>query len=388
VPGHGNAVLPTAGMPPPKAGTSPSAIARNATMAARPPVQPLFPKAKNLKLVCHIGTPKTASTFLQNTFVANAAWLARHGITYPDRLSANANHITLLFASEMQVGTFARGYGLHSPEDAAAFRTTLRDTIEKRIAEVSAGVGTMLMSSENLTGNMRLPGIRNLHAMLAPLFDDIRIVVYLRRQDDAILSMYAEFMRKGFTGQTFDDFMAHCLDHKTAPPYLYARRMLREWAEVFGKSSLVVRLFDRGRMKDGDILRDFLLHGLRLGSPDLAGLTPSSRNNPSLSAPALEFLRRLHPAIPFARDGKPNPCRSRLEKRIDRLPQHPRPTLSERQSRRIMQHFAGINEWVRAEYFPNDTAPLFPDNPDLPEDGNLGRVGLDEFSQFAGVLLQ
>ncbi|MEJ2520648.1 MAG: TRAP transporter fused permease subunit [Desulfuromonadales bacterium] len=108
----------------------------------------------------------------------------------------------------------------------------------------------------------------------------------------------------------------------------------------------------------------------------------------TLSAPALEFLRRLHPAIPFARDGKPNPCRSRLEKRIDRLPQHPRPTLSERQSRRIMQHFAGINEWVRAEFFPNDTAPLFPDNPDLPEDGNLGRVGLDEFSQFAGVLLQ
>jgi len=339
-----------------------------------------------LKLVLHIGTPKTASTFLQESCAANRDWLAARGVLWPDLLAPTGNHITLLYASEQKISSFARGYGLKTPQDAAQFRERLSGKIAEQIATAPPGVHTMLMSSENLTGNMRLPGIKVLRTLLAPHFGEIRILVYLRRPDDAILSMYAEFMRKGFSGATFRQFVDHTMDPAKAPPFLYYARLLREWAEVFGRETVTPRLFDRQELAGGTVLEDFLTRVLG-ASPDLEGFIPSAQENPSLAAPVLEFLRRLHPYIPFAREEGPNPRRARLAPAIEKLPTLPRPQMSAAQSARIMDHFAAQNERVRARYFPDHAAPLFPDRTDLPEETNLGRITLDEFAEFTGRLL-
>ena len=183
-----------------------------------------------MKLVCHIGTPKTASTFLQNTCAMNPEWLAQNGIIYPDMLSPFANHITLFYASTQVIHDFARGYGLHTQEDVKKFRKKLSAHFAAQILSAPEGVHTMLMSSENLTGNMRLAGVRGLNKFLRPHFDEIEIIVYLRRQDDAILSMYGEFMRQGFSNETLDEFITHALDPAVGPPYLFSGRMLSMYA--------------------------------------------------------------------------------------------------------------------------------------------------------------
>lgn len=340
-----------------------------------------------MKLVLHIGTPKTASTFLQESCAANRDWLAARGVLWPDLLAPTGNHITLLYAVKQGISTFARSYGLKTPQDVAHFRERLSEKIAEQIADAPPGVHTMLMSSENLTGNMRQPGIQGLRALLAPHFDEIRVLVYLRRPDDAILSMYAEFMRKGFSNERFDAFVERALDPAKGPPFLHYRRQLQEWEKVFGRPAITPRLFDRAELAGGDVLADFLTQVLG-EVPDLEGFIPSARDNPSLAAPVLEFLRMLQPAIPFARDGEPNPRRARLAPVIGRLPTTPRPQISAAQSARIMGHFAPQNEWLRARYFPDRPAPLFPTRDDLPEEGNLGRVGLQEFATFARALLE
>lgn len=341
-----------------------------------------------MRLVCHIGTPKTASTFLQNSFAANAAWLQHHGVLYPDLLSRDANHITLFYAAHEGLHDFARGHGLHSREDVLKFRRKLRRQLERQAAKAPPGTHTMLVSSENLTGNLTgRTGIANLHALFDGLFSSIEIVVYLRRQDDAILSMYGEYMRRGFNSMSFAQFVKACLQQDSLTPYLYYRRLLSLWAEVFGQEALKVRLYSRSQLAGGGILEDVmqLLFGDAL--PDLSALARSAQDNTGLSAPALEFLRRMQPHIPFRKDGAANPVRERLLARINSLPAAPRPRMAPARSQQIMQHFAPANAWVAETFFPGAPAPLFAGSSSAGAPGNLGRISLDQFAAFSAHLL-
>lgn len=341
-----------------------------------------------MRLVCHIGTPKTASTFLQNSFAANAAWLQRHGVLYPDLLSRDANHITLFYAAHERLHDFARDHGLHSREDVLAFRRILRRQLERQVAKAPPGTHTMLVSSENLTGNLTgRPGISNLRELFDGLFSSIEIVVYLRRQDEAFLSMYGEYMRRGFNGMTFGEFTEACMSRKSPVPYLYYRRVLKLWREMFGQEALKVRIYSPHRLAGGGILEDFmqLLFGAEM--PELSGFARSSQNNTGLSAPALEFLRLMHPHIPNRKDGVLNPQRRRLQARIDSLPATPRPCMAPGRSQQIMRHFAGANAWVADTFFPGAQEPLFPDSSTAGQPGNLGWVPPEQFAAFTAHLL-
>ena len=336
-----------------------------------------------MKLVLHIGTPKTGSTSLQTSCARNADWLASRGVIYPDMLSPDANHITLFYATSHFIHPFARDYGLKSEAEVGQFRARLTAHIAR---QRKAGAGTMLMSSENLSGNYRSPiGVQNLADMVAPLFDDIRIVVYLRRQDDAILSMYAEFMRRGFSELNFPEFLDTALGPMTMLPYLDYSHLLSQWVAAFGRAAIEVRLFERARAAKGGLIADFLAMALGPGSA-LDGFAHVPELNISPSAPALEFLRRLHPYVPNRKNGVQNPVRERLRRRIDQLPADPRPQMSAAQSDRILSHFAEANRWLGKNFFSGEQ-DLFPRRTDLPAESNIGEVGLDDFARFTSILL-
>lgn len=343
-----------------------------------------------MKLVCHIGTPKTASTFLQNTFAANRDWLLGHGVLFPELLTPHPNHITLFYAAAEKLHPFARDYGLKSRDDLAAFREKMRATIAQRIARAPKGVHTMLVSSENMGANLHSPAeIRALHDLFRPHFDEFRITVYLRRQDDAMLSMWGEHMRRGFNGKGFTQFVETCFGPRSLTRYLYYRRLLSNWSEVFGRDALDVRLFDRDHLEGGDILVDFMtiLFGRRL--PPMAQMTRGKADNIGLAAPVLEFLRLMYPHMPLHRDGVLNQARAELGPRINALPAAPRPRMGAGQSQEIMAHFAADNEWLQAEFFPGLPAPLFPERGEREDGGepsNIGKLSRKQMAEYAAQL--
>lgn len=340
-----------------------------------------------MKLVCHIGTPKTASTFLQNTCAGNPDWLRQNGVIYPDLMSHNANHITLLYAANKDIIDFTRDYGLKTHEDVLRFRKKIAQAFTRQIAQAPANVHTMLVSSENLTGNLHGPeNIRNLREILKPHFDDIKIVVYLRRQDDAILSMYGEFMRKGFNGMSFPEFVTACLGKRSPTSYLYYRRLLSAWIAEFGKAALDVRLFDREHLVGGDILSDFMAAVVGPELPDLSQIRRAAKDNTGLAAPVLEFLHRMHPYIPRRKNDALNPVRERLADRINALPATPRPRMAPEQSQRIMNHFRPANTWLRKTFFPDFDGPVFPDRKPGDGDSNMGQITLEQFAEYTGRL--
>ncbi len=341
-----------------------------------------------MKLICHIGTPKTASTLIQNSLDANPAWLAERGIAYGKVLAPDANHITLFFISARELHDFARDYGLRNQKEVDDFRTRVSERIKEHKASLPRHVDTMVMSSENLMGNIReINEIERLKAFLSEHFDEIKIVSYVRRQDDAILSMYGEFMRRGFSAETFQEFVAICLGPDTPIPYLYYRRELSKWIEVWGKQNMIIRRFSPVDFINGDILADFM--GVVQGTwePDMEGFTPSVDDNRGLSAPTLEFLRRMHGDIPFILDGQPNLQRTKLTPFISTLPQRPRPIMSAGTARHIMNHFRPANKWLKEEFFPDLDGAFFPDRPDQPEQGNLGLLTAADCVQLTGRLL-
>lgn len=342
-----------------------------------------------MKVICHIGHPKTATTFLQNTCVANRDWLKQHGILYPDTTDPGGNHIGLVFACANYISAFARERGIHTLEDAHAYRGRLRDHLKQQIAAAGGQVHTILLSSENLTANIHgQDGVQNVADFLSDFGDDIQIVVYLRRQDDSLLSMYGEFMRRGFAAPTFEKFTEDALRDTDMLPHIFYRRILEFWVRSFGRERITVRLFDRARLIGGDILADFLDVVFAGKVPDLSGMKRSPQDNTGLSAPVLEFLRRMQPHIPFDHNGIANPQRRKLQARIEQLPTEPRPRLSKQQSDRIMTHFAPANEWVRSTFLPDLPTPLFPPRPHDDPTSNLGQISIDEFAQFTGMLLK
>ncbi|MBI6630653.1 hypothetical protein [Pontibaca salina] len=337
-----------------------------------------------MKLVCHIGTPKTASTFLQNTMVENRDWLQQNGVIYPDLLARSPNHITLFYAASEQIHDFAREYGLKTRADVLHFREKIGHALDRQISDAPKNARTMLVSSENLTGNQY--SIQNLRDLFCPRFDDIKIVVYLRRQDDAILSMYGEYMRKGFNGMSFPEFVSACLGKGSPTPYLYYRRMLSSWINIFGKPALEVRLFDRAHLAGGDILRDFMTVVFGSDLPDLSQIRRAAQDNTGLAAPVLEFLHRMYPYIPRRKNDALNMDRIRLGPRIDALPATPRPQMAPDLSQKIMEHFRPANSWLRKTFFPEFDGPVFPDRRPGDLDSNMGQISLAQFAEYTGHL--
>ncbi|WP_373050774.1 hypothetical protein [Thalassovita aquimarina] len=345
-------------------------------------------RAFGLKLICHIGTPKTASTLIQNSFDANPHWLADRGIAYGKLLAPDPNHITLFFACASKLHDFARDYGIRSMDELRAFRTKLKDRMLWHIDQVNDFAHTMVMSSENLTGNMYHPDeIARLKEMLAPHFEDIKIVVYVRRQDDAILSMYGEYMRRGFSAARFRDFVDVCLGPRSPTSYLYYRGQLSKWIEVWGRENIIVRRFAPGAFINGDILSDFMAIVQGSREPDMDGFEISTDDNRGLSAPALEFLRQLQPHVPFIKDGQPNEQRTLLTPYISLLPTKPRPVMDQALADHIMRRFGPANAWLKETFFPDLEGPFFPERPARPEQGNLGQISTQEFADLTGNLL-
>lgn len=243
----------------------------------------------------------------------------------------------------------------------------------------------MVLSSENLFADLADSGIRNLGDILKPIFDDIQIICYLRRQDDTILSMYAEHMKMGYSAYSFPEFVHRTYGRHSIMPILYFRRAFAPWINVFGKDSIRLRLFDAQHLVQGDIVSDFMNILFDGNSPSLAKLRPvaSSSANVSLGAPALEFLNRINSRYPRHDDGIVNDERLKLMPRILALPTQPRPVMSADLSREIMAHFRPANDWVRDSFFPDLPAPLFPPRQNLTGESNIGRITRDEFIRFA-----
>lgn len=140
------------------------------------------------RLLLHVGTHKTGSTAIQDTFYANSELLAARGIVYP-RLSIHTGHHGLV------TDWVAANPAYVLPEGS---RAALR-----RIAETwGEGDHTVVLSSEEFSRGQ--PGnsvdLSELRALLSA-FDQVEVLCVLRTQWQFLQSVYLEVAKSRAPGR-------------------------------------------------------------------------------------------------------------------------------------------------------------------------------------------
>ena len=237
-------------------------------------------------LVLHIGSGKTGTSSIQRLLGRNRDRLAELEWLYPESPSNNRDR-------HARFGTFAQPDDRILAQDAlrreahdtpARFRRALRRELLDEITR--SGARQVLLSDEVLYGSSE-EAIERVHRFARRASRRVRLVVYLRRQDDHLISRYQQVIKMGETRRLAErtrqvDFSA---------PYDYHAR-LSSWRRVLAPDDFVVRRFEGDRFVGGSLYQDFFdACGLPLAADDLR---PVALQNESLDAEAVELLRLLN----------------------------------------------------------------------------------------------
>ncbi len=229
------------------------------------------------KLILHIGIHKTGTTAIQQFLSANRELLGAQGIFYPQLKCEWNNHNPLAWhlMDSRYVPPNARYYKRYS---ASEHWKTLFDAVSNRSYD------TVLLSGEDFS----LAQDPTRLADLCKNFDT-RIIVYLRRQDQLIQSVYNQdvkdhaWMCTQTMGQFFSSHRLNDLIHYDL--------FLGRWASAFGKENLIIGVYDKFRLQRG-LIADFAAKAkITLdGSFDVQDITV----NPSLLSFDIDLKRILN----------------------------------------------------------------------------------------------
>jgi hypothetical protein len=297
-----------------------------------------------MRVYLHIGTEKTGTTSIQAYCTEHARALRARGILYPAGFGRRNHRDLAIAVADNGATADLRGYARAGEAELPAFRAGVFERLEAQIRRARPAV--VLLSSEHLSSRLDDAGIGRLRARLGELSDDIRVLVYLRRQDDVLLSLYSTYVKAGGVGDLAFLAGVHWFDYA---------QLLERWGATFGKERLVVRLYPAER---GSLTDDFCAAAElpRLAEPQ------QERLNRTLDHHSIELLVRLNARLPAFRDGAFNPDRVGIAQFMQGRLGKTDPVMPAAERRRFLARFQPGNEAVRARYFP-DRAALFDDVP-------------------------
>ncbi len=184
-----------------------------------------------MQIILHIGQQKTGSTFIQSSLNANRERLSAQGMAFAGKAIELRNRRDA--SPHFDLGIIS---GRH---DRAIISS------ENFYSKNFNRPGPLL----NTVDDAELP--RYLKRRLGRHATSWRVLCYVRRPDEHIVSHYQQIVKSRFAG-TLNDFYEACLHNDY---YHYASRMER-WAEVFGEDAVEVRVFHRKTLQ-GNPFADF-----------------------------------------------------------------------------------------------------------------------------------
>jgi hypothetical protein len=241
-------------------------------------------RTATLDLVLHIGSGKTGTSSIQTFLNRNRDRLADLGHLYP-KTPGVTRHIRLgLFIRPDDALDDYIGWHRQCASSPEAFRRTFRRRLFREINE--SGLSRVLFSDEALYGSSR-ESLRRLSRFTHRIAGSLRLVVYLRRQDDHLASRYQQRVKIGETKRLSD----WVNEPDLSDAYDYDAR-LRMWERLLDPDEFVVRRFERDSFVDGSLLQDFLdASGVDARAEEMA---QGPSRNISLDAESVEFLRILN----------------------------------------------------------------------------------------------
>ena len=273
-------------------------------------------------LIVHIGTQKTGTSALQGYLSANSEPLARQGIRYIEAGRRWGNHSS---HGELAQSVLGRADG------------SVWNEVRRELTASKSRVN--LISAEGFW----FADPATLKAQLSSI-SDVRIVVYLRRQDKYLQSLW----KQAVTGGRKHDFN---LWRERLPHRGDYFSTVEKWAEQFGAESIIVRPYERNGVVN--TIEDFC----RIIDARDIPVQPNVGRNPSPRRELLHFIRafnhlnvnvdrhQLFRALVFKNSEYVRSC----------------DMLSHAEAVALMNLYAEGNQRLIEKYYRDPSSPLFPE---------------------------
>ncbi|MCL5776523.1 hypothetical protein M1105_05915 [Limibaculum sp. FT325] len=296
------------------------------------------------RCIVHLGCEKTGTTSVQAHFARNRAGYRAAGVLYPKTGCDPRGSV------HKRISGAIRG----EPPEVEA------EVFEALAAEVAGagGCGTVVLSSEFFHSQFRRHArIAALRDALGAIFDRVELILYVRRQDRMALSMHSTALKGGWTAEKNPLSV-----RKGKGDYYFDFAAIADnWAGVFGRDALKVRIYDRRLLLNGSIVDDFCNMA---AVPRLEGADEPVLNA-SPSWQTLEVIRLFNAGGCREDDA----LRQMLWRRLSEQAGERMPLLSRAQAREFLARFANSNERLAREYLGMDAATPFDDDfSDYPEE--------------------
>ncbi len=203
------------------------------------------------KLFLHIGNHKTGTTSIQESLHRNRQYLAEQGYSASNRppdgkLYDQTNANNWLSYNEAD-----------HPEDLSCIIED-KDNFTRSLSSTNLN---KIVSSENFSWITSLDELQQFKNSLDYYFDDISVIVYIRRQDQQAISFKQQIAKSQGLPSRLQFFGS---DPVALPEYQKHHRRYLDynikigyWADVFGDENIKIRVFDRKHLIEGDAVKDF-----------------------------------------------------------------------------------------------------------------------------------
>lgn len=306
-------------------GTVPAKAVRadNTKMTAKP------------ELILHIGMGKTGTTALQEAFWQNRRILAKAGITYPDiGVVAGAHHKISPYEPKVLA---QEGWEFMKPEDWAP-----------QLAR--SGKRRILMSSELIAWSPQEVASKFCAALKE--FFDLKICLYLRRQDNIVMSSFNQGIKAGYQRRPLGEALSVIIQS-----YDFSRT-IQIWEKAAGRQNMIIRPYERSQFPQGDLISDFVNGVLGIEVPGEFVRPKKPNTNPRFAPAALEYKRLINCISPdnqssgVYRDALISYSQG-LDAGSTAVFQE-QGLLSKEQRRQILNHFAGANAEIARKFLGRD----------------------------------
>lgn len=303
-------------------------------------------------LYLHIGTSKTGTTTIQTYCGINREQLKSKGVLFPimpyhyDRITENRNgHFLYAMIYEN---------GVRNKEKE---KQVLKQELDY-IVDCFKDYDNVLLSEESIwwaTATRRKGLWKYLQEHSQQNNYQVKIIVYLRRQDQFMMSRYNQIIKTdtgGGTQRFYEYFKDMNGKYKCVMNY---RQRLDYMAKFFPKENIVVKRFDRSYFYNGDLNADFL-HILGVEIDDTFAELPKDENL-GISVQSGELKRVLNRlgTMTFAENQKLlqmlNECEVLLPKREVSI-------MTTEHIEKFMKKFIDDNESIAVDYI-GDGKPMF-----------------------------
>ncbi len=199
----------------------------------------------------HIGLPKTGTSAVQNFLWNNKTVLEKYSIVYPD---FNIRY--------PRVKALRNAHFLFSVDKSADNSQPCTDDVYTQILAQIAELGTcfdkIFLTDEALWSSKKdQPAFwEKIKADFAEKGLSLRIIVYLRRQDQFVQSLYRQKVKARATNLSFHEFFESYLKNYPLDYYSYISGL----SSILGRDSLIIRVYEKQQYhgKGRNLFSDFL----------------------------------------------------------------------------------------------------------------------------------